>query len=332
VHQISSHVISTVINPALGIEGPNVAGLPIVDHFDDQSSGVPVGWSIDPASVGGTSVAELNGGAAIQGPALASIVYNAPFNSQLARPITVTAELTSVSSDNFMGVFLTDNIGSRGFHVGALVDMSTKQISLNADNGNGFNPTQDRIILGTLPEYSGDSATLSFSYDEIGFSVEFDAGAHGSYASGIRPWSQVPGGFDPAKLGQQTQLFIQSFDVNGGAPASIIVDSISVTGTANGDFNGDGVVDTADYVVWRRNIDGGYTIEDYDIWRANFGRILNAAGSGSTIANRIPESTTLRLAGLCCCFALLKARNCADLSRGAQCDHATATLGCLATQ
>jgi hypothetical protein len=54
-----------------------------------------------------------------------------------------------------------------------------------------------------------------------------------------------------------------------------------------GDFNGNGAVDTADYIVWRRNRgqtvppgsagdgneDGWIDQADYAIWRANFGRI-----------------------------------------------------------
>jgi hypothetical protein len=44
-----------------------------------------------------------------------------------------------------------------------------------------------------------------------------------------------------------------------------------------GDFNQDGTVDAADYVVWR-DIDN--TQDAYDIWRANFGTSL-FAGSGS---------------------------------------------------
>ena len=46
-----------------------------------------------------------------------------------------------------------------------------------------------------------------------------------------------------------------------------------------GDFNNDGTVDAADYVVWRKN-DGTQT--GYDAWRANFGRTL-FAGSGSAL-------------------------------------------------
>jgi hypothetical protein len=35
-----------------------------------------------------------------------------------------------------------------------------------------------------------------------------------------------------------------------------------------GDFNGDGIVDAADYVVWRKSIG---TVTEYGAWRANFG-------------------------------------------------------------
>lgn len=52
-----------------------------------------------------------------------------------------------------------------------------------------------------------------------------------------------------------------------------------------GDYNGDGSVDAADYVVWRKT-DG--TPGEYNTWRTNFGQ---TAGSGSTVvANAaVPE-------------------------------------------
>jgi hypothetical protein len=56
-----------------------------------------------------------------------------------------------------------------------------------------------------------------------------------------------------------------------------------------GDFNGDGSVDTGDYIVWRKN--GGSQIE-YDAWRANFGRTLAGSGSNGETSDelgRVPE-------------------------------------------
>jgi hypothetical protein len=42
-----------------------------------------------------------------------------------------------------------------------------------------------------------------------------------------------------------------------------------VTAPLAGDFNGNGVVDMADYALWRNN---NGTATDYNVWRANFGR------------------------------------------------------------
>jgi hypothetical protein len=49
---------------------------------------------------------------------------------------------------------------------------------------------------------------------------------------------------------------------------------------SDGDFNDDGTVDAADYVVWRNGLGTLFTQSDYDIWRVNFGKSLNP-GSGS---------------------------------------------------
>jgi hypothetical protein len=68
-----------------------------------------------------------------------------------------------------------------------------------------------------------------------------------------------------------------------------------------GDFNGNGAVDAADYVLWRNGgtlaNEGGITPgmatpEDYATWRANFGR---TSGSGNAIAASVPEPVTVAL-------------------------------------
>jgi hypothetical protein len=47
----------------------------------------------------------------------------------------------------------------------------------------------------------------------------------------------------------------------------------------SGDFNGDGSVDAADYVVWRSGLGTTYTQADYDVWRANFGKTIGSGGA-----------------------------------------------------
>jgi hypothetical protein len=55
-----------------------------------------------------------------------------------------------------------------------------------------------------------------------------------------------------------------------------------------GDFNADGAVNAADYIVWR-NGGPGYTQSDYDDWRRNFGRTLSGGGSSSDGRSNVPE-------------------------------------------
>jgi hypothetical protein len=68
------------------------------------------------------------------------------------------------------------------------------------------------------------------------------------------------------------------------------------TGARAGDYNNDGKVDAADYVLWRKGgplqnetvTPGATTPEDYTPWRLNFGGTM-AAGSGLGPASAVPE-------------------------------------------
>ena len=91
----------------------------------------------------------------------------------------------------------------------------------------------------------------------------------------------------------------------GGSSVSAIIDDFA-TATANramydglgyalvslaGDYNGDGIVDAADYVVWRKQ-NGSQT--DYNTWRSNYGK-PSGSGSGTSEKASVPEPTTLVL-------------------------------------
>jgi hypothetical protein len=72
----------------------------------------------------------------------------------------------------------------------------------------------------------------------------------------------------------------------------------------DGDFNGDGNVDAADYVVWRKT---GSPANGYALWRANFG---NPPGAGSATQGAVPEpgfAALVCLAGACL-FGLCRKR------------------------
>ncbi|MEX0641455.1 MAG: sialidase family protein [Pirellulales bacterium] len=89
--------------------------------------------------------------------------------------------------------------------------------------------------------------------------------------------------------------------------------------TRPGDFNLDGTVDTADYVVWRMHQNsaislpnetataGQVTQEDYEVWRLNFGRESNPAQSAN-VASVVPEPGAMEMLLLPWIIAQLRLR------------------------
>jgi autotransporter-associated beta strand protein len=68
-----------------------------------------------------------------------------------------------------------------------------------------------------------------------------------------------------------------------------------------GDFNENGVVDTADYIVWRSGLGVAYTQADYDVWRTNFGRTAGSGASNNAAAVPEPSSFVLLLLSFVIC-------------------------------
>jgi hypothetical protein len=65
-----------------------------------------------------------------------------------------------------------------------------------------------------------------------------------------------------------------------------------------GDYNGNGIVDAADYVVWRDGYGSEYTQADYDVWRARFGAVSGAGGAARSPRGPVPEPYSLLLAAV----------------------------------
>jgi hypothetical protein len=70
--------------------------------------------------------------------------------------------------------------------------------------------------------------------------------------------------------------------------ATAFTDVTGVAPPISGDFNHNGIVDMADYIVWRNGLGTTYTQNDYNTWRANFG---HTASSGAQVSesSAIPE-------------------------------------------
>jgi hypothetical protein len=98
---------------------------------------------------------------------------------------------------------------------------------------------------------------------------------------------------------------------------SAIYKNLSITQVAApplpGDYNANGIVDSADYVLWRKGgplqnevaTIGFVTPEDYTEWQARFG---NTSGSGLGSSGAVPEPATLSMLSAAGVALLLKRR------------------------
>ncbi len=95
-----------------------------------------------------------------------------------------------------------------------------------------------------------------------------------------------------------------AFDLNW--QVNYLANAVTLSVIITGDFNHDGFVDSADYVVWRKN---NGSQEAYNAWRANFGAVLGSGtglNTGSPQSDNVPEPAGFALlvlgSLLCECF------------------------------
>jgi hypothetical protein len=112
----------------------------------------------------------------------------------------------------------------------------------------------------------------------------------------------LTGAFANVANGQRLDVVggTESFRVNYGPgspfnPNHVVLTNFLASATnLEGDFNEDGRVDAADYVVWRKNPGGLYTQTDYNTWRANFGQTAGG-GAGASAKAAVPEPGVIAL-------------------------------------
>ena len=100
-----------------------------------------------------------------------------------------------------------------------------------------------------------------------------------------------------------------------------VINAITGGGGNNGDYNGNGVVEAADYTFWRDTLgqsvasgmgadgngDGTINPADYDHWKSRFGNVIGGAAAGAAV----PEPSTSWLTILAA-SALLRRRRMKD--------------------
>ena len=148
--------------------------------------------------------------------------------------------------------------------------------------------TQAAQVFSSLPVNTGHWQTIDieYTYGSSDLTLVVD-GVSETLASAIRPGITSLSGirFNHASIG--TTYYID------GLPSEPLA----------GDYNGDGTVDAADYVLWRKDPDSpnNGAPDGYNTWRAHFGVTAGSgAGFGTTAA---PEPATCVLGLLGCAFS-----------------------------
>ncbi|MEX0642538.1 MAG: autotransporter-associated beta strand repeat-containing protein [Pirellulales bacterium] len=169
-------------------------------------------------------------------------------------------------------------------------------------------------ILGDVHIATGSELEVdygSFGIDKLTFSGVLDI------ADAAVDFNQISG-----NLSAGTHVFAQYDSLSGAAfastsnlPAGFSIlynfgansNQLALMGAPiglSGDFNGDNVVDAADYVVWRKGVVVPSTPENYNLWREHFGDTPDGA-SVSLGGVQVPEPATC-----CLLFVTLAALSC----------------------
>jgi T5SS/PEP-CTERM-associated repeat protein len=179
-----------------------------------------------------------------------------------------------------------------GFAAGAALTIGLQDVDLS-EPSDGFGQVQvtgAATLAGTLEvELLGGFMPLAGDFFQI---LSAGGGLSGMFGTEVLP--ALSGGLD--------------WEVQYN-PNSVV---LAVVGPSLlGDYNQNGVVDAADYVVWRNtlgqmgaglvadgNNNGEVDTGDYSVWRANFGK--TAAGAGTSNANAVPEPASISLLLIAC--------------------------------
>jgi hypothetical protein len=196
-----------------------------------------------------------------------------------------------------------DQLGTAGWFFDPVSGVTTP-LDFTSPDMYGFSGTTPRVltpegvVLGSYGNYGQERAfwwSAAAGFHDLGsWPLLSELGAAGwqelNYVDAAAGTATRGSPIYIAGLGRRVG---QALDFDGEFYSSSAYLLTTLPGLA-GDFNGDGRVDAADYVFWRKN-DGSAT--NYNIWRSNFGR---TAGSGSQIdadgsAVGVPEPATIAI-------------------------------------
>jgi hypothetical protein len=243
---------------------------------------------IDPRPFNNTTADSTQSEASIYGLGTTDPLFGTPNSADLltGQPGTGGNITSSANGSTGLGWLIQRRTSNSG---GTQNSAAVLQLIDFNDGGDGVLADNDWQIKGTLDltgmnagwhrlslEYDPATGAVIAKYDDQNFNFNTTTGLVGNFYIGYR--ENLPG------VNGNGTARPPTYDLFVAAPGGVI-----------GDFNGNGAVDAADYVLWR---DGGVlqneggitpgaaTPEDYQTWRANFGKPAASAGG---LGAAVPE-------------------------------------------
>ncbi len=177
-----------------------------------------------------------------------------------------TVELFSVPSIGGLAVRLNNALVAGGDVLKATFSPDSNQVIFLADQD-----VDDVFELFAVPSSGGDVRRISGPM---------------TLGGDVTDWQFSPDG--------RTLVYRADQEIDG----QFELFAVAFSDDLPGDFNRDGIVDAADYTVWRDGLDTGkYRADEYGVWKSNFGRRAgDGAGAAVPLQSAVPEPAAWLLA------------------------------------
>ncbi len=198
----------------------------------------------------------------------------------------------------------TVNGGSLVAATGSTTALGTGNVTVESANLVFAGSAAKLLIQSGATNAIADTATLSLAGGNVvgvaddGY-AELDGGINETIAGLVLGGvTKAPGIYGSSSSGAPLANQFDEF-FSGSGTVTVLAPAVLA-----GDYNNNGVVDAADYVLWRN---GGPLQNDpigppigpaqYDQWKANFGKPVSGVGSSNGLG-QVPEPTTIAMVGL----------------------------------
>ncbi len=209
-------------------------------------------------------------------------------------------------------------------------------------SGGSFNAAASGFSITKIQNHNNDTDGLFGDADNVDWTAATTLNGV-SYPNGLifvnedsgtsngETWMMSPNGSGLTKIADtaptdaattETSGILDISTLVGFKPGSILVTSNQGTASSlsvlinpyaalRGDFNGDGIVDGADYVAWRKDLGTTYMQDDFDIWREQFS-LTSGSAAGTIVGSAnyaVPEPAITSLLAAAAMVAMSARRN-----------------------